>query len=891
MRAPRHRQLPTGTVTFLFTDIEGSTRLLAELGDGYDRLRDAHDAILRAHIAAAGGVEVSTGGDAFFAVFPSALAAVRAAAEAQRSLATHQWPGDRGLSVRMGLHTGEGRLGGDDYAGLDVNRAARIGAVGHGGQVLLSDATRALVTHDLPANTALRDLGEHRLKDLPAPERLWQLDIEGLENAFPALRSLDARPSNLPQSATSLIGREDELLQIEVLLDRRRLVTLTGPGGTGKTRLAIAAAHQLLEKFIDGCFFVALEAARDRPAVASAIAAALNVREKPDRDLEHGVREYVAERELLLVLDNFEQVLEAAPLVAELLAIAPRLRVIVTSRAVLRISGEQEVAVPPLSLPDARLLPSPSALRQYEAVALFIDRATAVRSDFVVTNENAPAVAEICSRLDGLPLAIELAAARIRLLSPQQILERLERGLGLLSGGPRDAAQRQRTLRDTINSSYELVDAPQRRLFARLAVFAGGWTLTAAEEACNPNGELGVDTLDGLASLADYSLVRTADSAEEPRFAMLQVIHDFALEQLEAGGEAEEIRRRHAATMLALVEAAEPELLRADLRRWMNRLRREEENVRAAMRWSLDGGEAEVGLRIAGALWRYWHYWALLREGRAWLEALLALPAAAAPTLGRAKALSALAGLVYWQGEADEAEALYDEALPINEQLGREQAVADGLMDLAWAAAARGDFGAAPTRASKALARYEQLGDRVGVARVKAWLTSGAFLMNLSDSLEEAATAVVEQIDAAERAGLIHEVADGYGSLEMIYQRAGDYGRALDYGRRQLALLHELGNAGRIAPFLKLIAWLELTMGNPGRGVRLAAAAQRLRDQLGGDLPEALTRSGDPIEQARRVLSAEEHAQAVREGQAMSLEEAVAYALDERAAHLVRARS
>ena len=441
-------QLPTGTVTYLFTDIEGSTRLVHRLGDRFDQLLAVHNELIRAAIATSGGTEVSTEGDAFFAVFPTAPLAVAAAVDAQRALATEAWPEDAQIRVRMGLHTGEGRLGGDNYAGVDVHRAARIAGAGHGGQVLLSEATRALVANGLPAAVGIRDLGSHTLKDLPDPERIWQLEIEGLPADFPMIRTLDARPNNLPQPVSSLVGRTAELAQIVNLVRAERLVTLTGPGGTGKTRLVIAAAHELLAEFEDGAFFVALQDARDRQQIVAATGLALGVREKYDRDLEQGIKDFVRNRRLLLVLDNFEQVVSVGgPLIGELLGSSPGLHVLVTSRVVLRATGEHEYGVPPLELPDPGELQSPRALAEVEAIALFVERARAVAPSFSITEDNARAVTEICRRLDGLPLAIELAAARVKVLDPQAINDRLERRLPVLASAANDVPDRQRTLR------------------------------------------------------------------------------------------------------------------------------------------------------------------------------------------------------------------------------------------------------------------------------------------------------------------------------------------------------------------------------------------------------------------------------------------------------------
>jgi predicted ATPase/class 3 adenylate cyclase len=880
MPAPPAPRLPTGTVTFLFTDIEGSTQLVSSLGDAYAPVLEAHAEVMRAAIAEHAGTEVSTEGDAFFAVFPTALGALQAAADAQRGLTSHPWPDGVSVRVRMGLHTGEGRLGGDSYVGIDVHRAARIAAAGHGGQVLLSDATRTLVEPALPEGLAVRDLAEHRLKDLPAPERIWQLEIDGLPGQFPAIRSLAPR-SNLPTSPTPLIGREAELTAIAELVGRRPLLTLIGPGGSGKTRLGLAVAERLVTDFADGAFFVALQDARDRAGVETAIAAALGVRERPDRDLERGVKEHLRERELLLVLDNFEQVVSATPLVAELLAGSPRLRVVVTSRAVLHLSGEQTFEVPPLSLPDPGDLPALEELTGYEAVALFVERARTVKPGFALTERNAPAVAEICRRLDGLPLALELAAARIRILTPEAILERLERRLPLLVGGATDLPMRQQTLRGAIDWSYDLLEASERRLFERLAVFAGGWSIETADAICNPEAELGIETLDGLTALADKSLIQPITTSDgEARFGMLQVIREFAAEKLRSGPDSEELPRRQAAHVLALAEMAGPELRSADLRSWQHRLRREQENVRVALRWAIEGGDAAVGLRTAGAIWDYWHYWAELREGARWLEALLAMPGASPATLVRARALRGLAGLLYWQGDADRSFALYKEALSIVRTLGDEELVAAVLHDTAWAALARGDLALATAFAEESRDHYRRAGHDDVATIVTAWLSVAPLVTGHGGDVAAALDGVREAIDANRRLGRTHEVADWLETLPLLLRAIGDFPRADQAARESLKVWYELGTLGRLPLSLKTLAAVALGNGLPGRAVRLGAAAERYNDEIGGEVPDVIAQLGDPVEEARPLLDAEEHARAVAEGRSMTIEEQIAYALE-----------
>jgi predicted ATPase/class 3 adenylate cyclase len=583
-RQPR-ADLPTGTVTFLFTDVEGSTRLLQELGDRYGAVRDAHAAILRR--------------------------AVRAAVAAQRGLAGHRWPAGFRVRVRMGLHTGEGALGGDNYSGIDVNRAARVAAAASGGQVIVSDATRVLVERELPAGVALRDLGVHRLRDLNLPLRLHDLVVAGLPADFPAPRTLDARPGNLPAQLTSFVGREDETAEAVRLLGQVRLLTLT---------------ERLRAGYRDGAFFADLSTVTDPGLVPSVLARALGVPEAPGRPVLEALCDHLRDRRLLLVVDNFEQVAEAGPVLEELLGAAPGVTVLVTSRATLALRGEQELVVPPLDLPDPGRHPDLEDLGRSEAVRLFVERAQAVRPGFRLTTRNAPAVAEIAARLDGLPLAIELAATRTKVLTPTQMLPRLQRRLTLLTTGARTLPDRQRTLRGAVAWSHDLLPDPQRRLFARLSVFAGGWALESAEAVCDPE-ELGLDILDGLAALVDQSLVaRTEPAAGQLRFSMLETIREFAEERLAEDGDLEQARRRHAEHFLDLAVAAEPHLTGPDQGEWLDRCDLEQANLRAALRWAADAGQTARAQEAAGALWRFWQQRGHLTEGRRRLEELLALP-------------------------------------------------------------------------------------------------------------------------------------------------------------------------------------------------------------------------------------------------------------------------
>ncbi|MDP9275955.1 MAG: hypothetical protein M3O99_10230 [Chloroflexota bacterium] len=711
------RGLPAGTLTFLFTDIEGSTKLQNELGtDRYQDVLEVHTRILRDAFKD-GGFEVRVEGDALFVVFPVAAKAVRATAAAQRALAAATFPHGATVRVRMGMHTGEGRPAsidaGADYVGLDVNRAARVAAAGHGGQVLITQATATLARADLADGLSLRDLGEFRLKDLANPERIYQLVIGGVVSNFPPIRSLDQTPTFLPQQPSTFVGREREIAEGQRLLAGTRLMTLTGPGGTGKTRLSLRIAEESAHDFTDGTFFVPLAPITDPELVPSTIAHTLGVQVGGSEMPLTRVLDHVRGKRMLLVLDNFEQILSAAPIVGELLGASPVLKVITSSRAPLRISGEQEYPVPPLELPNPERLPALEVLAQSDAVRLFIERAKAVRPDFRVTAENAAAVAEIVYRLDGLPLAIELAAARVKVLTPQSMLPKLRQGLDMLASTARDLPERQRTLNGAIAWSWDLLGETERKLFSRVAVFVAGAMLPQIEAVSEES-----EVLDVLSALVEQSLVRQSEVEGEPRFRMLVTIREYALGRLAESGEAEEISRRHAAAYLALAEEARPHFGSDDQKRWLDELELEHDNMRAALEWTILRGHADEALRLVFALWRFWQRRGHLPEGAQWCERALALPAENVSPLVRMRALEAAGGLVYWRAQFDRATDFYTKALEIAERLGDPREEANAAYNLAFA------VGLPMKEVSRAVEllrgardKWKRLGDRAGVAR------------------------------------------------------------------------------------------------------------------------------------------------------------------------------
>ena len=869
---------PTGTVTFLFTDIEGSTTRWEHQHRAMQQALARHDEIMREAIEAHGGHAFKTVGDAFYAVFATAPDAVEAALRAQALLQREAWEAALGpLRVRMALHTGAAEERDGDYFGQPLNRVARLLGAGHGGQILLSAATHELVRDQLPASTELRDLGEHRLKDLIRPEHIFQAVAADLPTDFPSLKTLDSRPNNLPLQPTPLIGREahvaavhDRLLQPAV-----RLLTLTGPGGTGKTRLALQVAADLLDSFPDGVFFVNLALISEPNLVVSTIAQTLSVTEAGGRPLLEMVQAYLRDKHLLLLLDNFEQVVEAAPVVADLLQAAPRLKALVTSRVALRLSGEHEYAVPPLTLPDPKRLPPLERLAQYEAVRLFIERAQAAKADFMVTNVNAPAVAEICVRLDGLPLAIELAAARSKLLSPEALLARLSNRLKLLTGGARDLPARQQTLRAAIDWSYGLLEPGEQTLFARLAVFAGGCTLEAIEAVCNADRDLPIDLFDGVASLLDKSLLRQEEGPDgEPRFVMLETIHEYASEQLEASGDAETLRRRHADYFLALVEEAEPQLTGPEQGAWLDELEEEHDNLRAVLRWSLQReGGSEMALHLAVTLRRFWTRRSHMSEGRGWLEAALEVGGTVQPSL-RAEAFCCAGMLARLQGDYPRATQLCEAGLALYRELGDRWGIAFAVNELGRMVTRTGEYAQAQALLEESLALRRGIGDKSLVAyaldglgslaveqgeygRAQALQEESLALRrgqrdqrDISESLRRLGKVVLLQGDYARAEGLLEEslqllqqlgtkqdVGAALRYLGRVVLLQGDYARAEGLLEESLQLLREVGTKQDVAGALYTLGVVKLFQGDDARARVLFKESlvirQELRDQAG----------------------------------------------------------
>ncbi|HET7745037.1 MAG TPA: adenylate/guanylate cyclase domain-containing protein [Gaiellaceae bacterium] len=814
--------LPSGTVTFLFTDVEGSTKLLHELGaEAYAEALAEHRRVIRRACAAEGGVEVDTQGDAFFFAFPTAPGALAAASAFTEELAS-----SGPIQVRVGLHTGAPLLTDEGYVGDDVHFAARVAATGHGGQVVLSGAAAERVDADLA------DLGEHRLKDIPEAVSIFQLGVA----SFPPLKTISN--TNLPRPASSFLGREREVdAVITRIEDGTRLLTLTGPGGTGKTRLAIEAATTLVGSYKAGVFWVGLAALRDSALVTETIAQTLGAR--------GGLAAHIGEREMLVLLDNLEQVVECAPELATLLEACPNLTLLCTSRELLRVRGEFEYSVPPLAEP--------------EAVDLFCER-----SRLEPTEE----IAALCARLDSLPLAVELAASRTRALTPTQILERLSSRLDLLTGG-RDADPRQQTLRATIEWSYELLSPGEQQLFARLSVFAGGCTLEAAEEVCDAD-------LDTLQSLAEKSLLRFTASDTGGRYWMLETIREYAGERLVESGRAEELRQRHADLIGKLASRADAAMVGPEQSLWLTALAADEDNIRAALGFLHETGQTQLELELASDLQGFWYLRGYYSEGRRWTEAALG-NGDSNSTIARARALNAVAGYAEKLGDPRSTQEYAEAALRLSRELGFARGATEALGALSLAKRLEGDRGASASFLEQAVESAREDGDRASLAD----LTSGLAFLAMEDGVYDRAIPLAEDARA-----LYTELGDRSGDAYALTICAncllytGDTEGALEAFGEALPTLHELGFVAILAGTLGLMGIAIASAGDTATCALLLGAEDILRERA------SLPRTGayvafhrTKIGELRGSMGDEEFEAAFEKGRMMSLADAVSIAL------------
>jgi predicted ATPase/class 3 adenylate cyclase len=819
-----------GTRTLLFTDVEGSTQLLQRFGEESLRMLADHMAILRDTFADFGGQEVDAAGDGLFLAFESASDALAAALTAQRRLASHPWSAGEPVRVRIGMHTGEPIASGGGFVGLDVHRAARITAAGHGGQVLLSESTRHLVAHNLLPHVTLRDLGLHRLKDLQNPEHVFQACAPGLRKDFPPLRSIQSGPGTLPADGTPLVGRAAELRALRRLLteEHARLVTLTGPGGAGKTRLSLALASEVAREFADGVVLVQLAATPDSVLVSSAIAQVLSLAPH-DETPEEAVVAHLRNRHLLLVLDNFEHVVGAASAVADILRSCPRVRVLVTSRVPLSLTGEHDFPVPPLALPDSRRDRTLAQLMRYDSVELFRQRARAVDPHFELDDDTAPSVAEICRKLDGLPLAIELAAARVRMFPPRALLARLDRRLELLSGGARDMPARHRTLRQAIAWSHDLLDPAEQALFRRLAAFAGGATLDAIDAVSRAAGEIALSSLDGISALVDKSLLRPDAAADdEPRFTMLETIREFALEQLASSGEEAVTRTAHADFFIQLAERVEPELTGPMQLKWLDRLGRDHENYRAIFAWAERTLDSERGLRLGAALWRFWVVRGHMAEGRTRLARVLSLPSDPGSASVRQKVLTGAATMAHEDGAPDESYRLGEEALAIARSTGDRPAEGRTLTHLGWVCFQLGRHEQGRELSKRGLELHREVGDERGVALA---LNNLGWIANTRADYLEAIRLHEESMSARRRVGDARGVAFAQGNLAWALIERGELGRAQTLVDEAIETLRALGDLQLLSYLLMLLGELRIAEDRlPDARVALEEAATHARE-------------------------------------------------------------
>jgi len=880
---------PSGTVTFLFSDIEGSTKLVESLGGRWPAVLQRHRDIMRAAFASHGGVERGTEGDSFFVAFPDAIGAVAAAAVATRDLAAVDWPTDAGVHVRIGLHTGEGRLAAGDYVGMDVHRAARIAAAGHGGQVLLSQSTRVLTERGLPAGVSVRDMGEHRLKDLPAPEHLYQLVIDGERNDFPPLRSLARSVANLPAQLPSIVGRDADLEAVRADLGRSRLVTVTGPGGIGKTRLIQEVARAIVANEATDVVFVAFEALTDADLMPIEILRALRLDTAAPRDPLDRLTEYLAARTTLLVLDNLEHLTGAGLVVRTILDRAANASVLVSTQAALHVTGEQEYALRPLGLSAA--VPAGPAdmegLAAAPAVALFVERARAVRGDFELNAANASAVSAICDRLEGLPLAIELAAAQVKLLSPQAILQRLDVTLDALASRRADVPARQRTLRATVTWSYELLGEEERRLFRRMAVFSGGARLAEVEAIAAVAPPL-ADPVDVLGTLVDRSLVNVRQAAEDDRFGLFETMRTYALALLREHGESDVTSAQHARTYRDFVRGAEPRLYGIERGVWLDRIAAEQGNLRAAFDALLAMDLLSDALAMAADLWRFWQQRGHFQEGIERLDNLLAAaeqsgPPAISPFVV-SRAEEAVGSLRYWLApDRREAQRRYESSLAHAIESGDRDREAWARYNLAFSydfvpeGFGVPDIPRAMALREEALDIFRAVDDRRGIGE-SLWAMGGSAQLVFHDSAA-ARQRLNEAVPILEEVGDVFAIGWANISLGMIDSIEGQLAAA---ERRVLAAADIFTRGGDVTGQVLAVQHLGAIAARRGdavTAVRFNAAAVAAASSFGSE-PPPIPPIVDPLREAVASLAPEDLTREQEIGRALGVEAILSTALE-----------
>jgi predicted ATPase/class 3 adenylate cyclase len=823
---------PSGTVTFMFTDIQGSTKLWESYPDSMKLALDHHNELMAQIVKTHNGYLVKTTGDGMLAAFADPASSATAAVAVHQGLAAGSWEGVGSLKVRIGLHTGNAQYSDGDYYGSTLNRASRIMSIGHGGQTLVSVATQKLLADTLPTGLSLQDLGHHQLKDLTRPENVYQLNHPELDRDFAALKSLSRLPHNLSVQVTSFVGRDNDVEQITVLLDTARAVTLTGIGGAGKTRLSLQVAADLIEQYADGVWFVELARITEPSLVVNTIGEVLEISEVPGRAMLDTLSDALQRKQLLLVIDNCEHLLETgAEVAAVLLKACPELRILASSREELGIAGETTYAVAPLPLPDAQ--GDVGALLSTPSVQLFVERAQAAKPLFQLTKENAEAVSSICRRLDGLPLALELAATRLKIMPPQKLVERLEDRFRYLTGGKREALAHHQTLRATIDWSYDLLDEAEQLLLNRLSVFQNGFVIEAAEGVCAGEGLDGLEVLDYLSQLVQKSLVEVDEQGDEARYRLLETVRQYAEEKLEAAGETEKLHKAHLDYYLALAEIAEPELTEAEQLSWLQRLHKEHDNFRGALHWAMQADQWEEAQRIGGALGRFWGVHGHWSEGRAWLEQ--ALQARDSVDLAaQAKALRWAGNLAAHQGEGDQARALQEEALALNRELGDAMGIAMALSNLANVARLEGDLAESWALREEALALHRELGNTKGIALN---LRNQGLLALQQGYLAEARALQEESLALCRELGDARGIADALGDRGQLAIYQGDLAGARALYEESLALHRELDHMEGISGILVNMGQMALMENKLTEARQQLTQSLKLRQELGHKLP------------------------------------------------------